>query len=308
VHEAPYVTFFAFAEGRIMKPGNRHSHVVAFLLLILVGSLIAIPQLNHDAFFLRHRLWLWLGYALLMAIVALYLGRAITDHGKYSVLIDDTNRMSLSLLQFALWSLLLFSTVAASLTINQVLGVANPWAIDIPSELLIASGVSLATLVAARVVESDAANMTPDQNVLAKNDWRDNQGNAIDPAQQNTSGLFHADPAAGSNAGSDFTNRGVMAARTEAATASFADLVTGVAINGVTKVDLARVQMLILTMVIIGTYAGQVWTNLVAASGDGTTVPGFAFPGMTPELVALLALSSVGYVGGKQLDIYHSRT
>lgn len=295
------------------KPSGMQTAVMVLLAVLFGASLILLPNIGHEEFFLRHRLWLWLGYGILLILFGVLAGKFYTEQGWKSALIDENNMLSLSLVQFGLWSLLLFSTVPIALTVNQLVGVQAPWSIEIPNELLIASGISLATLVAARLVAADGATETPDPTMLDGKGWKAPDGS--DPSVAIAAGaatqfVNSLDSTPDGNSVWEFTNEGVNVKRISAKTASFADLVMGTGVNGVARLDLARVQMLMLTLTLVGVYSAQVWQAVdkaAPASEDGAAAIGVVFPGMTTELIALLVISSAGYVGGKQLDIFRSK-
>ena len=95
-----------------------------------------------------------------------------------------------------------------------------------------------------------------------------------------------------------FYARGVNAARTDPRDASWGDLLFGAIVEGYLRVDFARVQMLVLTVTLVSVYASQV-EKLSGAEAAG----GFTYPQISNEFIGLLALSSVGYIGGKLIGV-----
>jgi hypothetical protein len=279
--------------------------------VLIVSSFVLIESVAPDRL-LEERFWLWFAYFAILMGWAMLIGFVYSEQGPKSILVDGTNRMSLSLVQFGLWSLLLLSTIPLALLMNLIVGVEKPWAIDIPNELLIASGVSLATLITAGFVEKTGQQTAPDPALvppsgaatIATPDGQTAQDGSTGAADQQPASQGTTPPAGATEWG----NKGVVLTRPDPTKASFADLIMGAAVNGTSRVDLVRVQMFVLTLTLVGTYLVQVWTSIEAVavkSGENPAV-GFKFPGMSSELIALLALSSVGYIGGKKLDIYMS--
>jgi hypothetical protein len=283
---------------------------------VLVVSSFVLLETVESQRLLDLRFWLWVAYFAILTGWAILIGYVYSEQGPKSILIDGTNRMSLSLVQFGLWSLLLLSTIPLALLMNLIVGIENPWSIDIPNELLIASGVSLATLITAGFVEKHGEETPPDPNLVPGDGQAAAAAANAAPVDGGTDGTAVADdgtttpaaPATTKAGNAEWDHKGVMLTRPDPQKASFADLIMGAAVNGTSRVDLVRVQMLVLTLTLVGTYLVQVWTRIedvTVASGEETAV-GFTFPGMSTELIALLALSSVGYIGGKRLDIYMS--
>lgn len=284
--------------------------------VLVVSSFVLIEYVKPGRL-LEERFWLWTAYFAVLTGWAMLIGYVYSEQGPKSILIDGTNRMSLSLVQFGLWSLLLLSTIPLALLMNLIVGVEKPWSIDIPNELLIASGVSLATLITAGFVEKNGEQIAPDPQLVpgpggSPRDRTESDAAAGQPDEGAVPDAGSPQPApdgttsAAGNA--EWNNRGVVLTRPDPTKASFADLIMGAAVNGTSRVDLVRVQMFVLTLTLVGTYLVQVWTSIEAVavkSGENPAV-GFKFPGMSTELIALLALSSVGYIGGKKLDIYMS--
>ncbi len=273
--------------ARAKNPGTLLRLLAILPAPVLVASSVLLLEFVDPETLLDRRLMLWIAYAAILTGWALLIGYVYAEDGPASIVIDSTNRMSLSLVQFGLWSLLLLATVPLALLMNLIVDVEEPWNIGIPHELLIASGVSLATLITAGFIEKDGEKTAPDPNLVRQAD-----------DQSEPSGI-------GSE---DWNHRGVVLTRSDPRKAAFSDLVTGMAVNGSSRVDLARVQMLVLTLTIVGTYIVQLTQAIqeVTVATNGGVAMGFAFPSMSEELIALLALSSVGYLGGKKLDIHMS--
>src|SRR5690242_3191090 len=93
--------------------------------LIAASSLIAVPAIvllaaewdRAAELIRRHPEWTWGVMVLLLVALIALLG--IQRVGRWEgILIDETNRMSLSRLQAVLWALILISGIAAAFAIN----------------------------------------------------------------------------------------------------------------------------------------------------------------------------------------------
>lgn len=288
---------------RVKNPGPWLKAAAILPAPLLVASSAALIHFVEPEKLLEWRTWIWSGYVVVLALWAMLIGQVYSDAGYRSIVIDGTNRMSLSLVQFGFWSLLLLGTVPLAFIMNLIVDV-NPWTMNIPTQLFIASGVSLTTLIAAGFIDKDGEQTTPDPQRMASQvppAAPDNGDDAVPPA--------NGAPVNSSNVGnSEWGHRGVVLTRENPKEASFADLVTGTTFNGGSRIDLARVQMLVLTLTLVGTYTVQITKAIdeVAVAANGTEAVPFTFPSMSQELIGLLALSSLGYLGGKKLDIHMS--
>lgn len=122
-------------------------------LIAIVGAIafvgVSLPaNVQQLAFLGESTLYAWLAIAVLMALFAIVAGHGVTGIGR-GVLIDDRHRLSLSRLQMLLWTILVLSGYMAAALSNIGRGMGGPLDVAIPSELLLAMGISTASLVAA---------------------------------------------------------------------------------------------------------------------------------------------------------------
>jgi len=90
------------------------------------------------------RVWAWLATLGLLALFAAIAGQGITGDWR-GVLIDGRNKMSLSRLQTALWTLVILSAFLTAALVNIRSGQADPLSIAIPTGIF---GVKSHTLSA----------------------------------------------------------------------------------------------------------------------------------------------------------------
>src|SRR5206468_471390 len=130
--------------------------------------------------------------------------QAITGEWR-GLLIDSRNKISLSRLQMALWTILILSgliTAALSnvrLSIspgNQLIGQPaaqqNPLNVDVPSELWLMMGISTTSLVASPLLKSIKADQTADPSQADAATSLVAQQHDLDPNQITNKGLIMA--------------------------------------------------------------------------------------------------------------------
>jgi len=116
----------------------------------------------------------WVLTAVLMVGCFAIIGRVPPVVDWRGVLIDQRNRISLSRLQLAVWSLLVISSITTEGVLNAVWGRAAPLALDVPKELWILLGLSMASFVAAPMVLVPKADVNAlFTKPLNQHAWRD---------------------------------------------------------------------------------------------------------------------------------------
>lgn len=250
-----------------MRAGGKwqvwHSGVIAGL----IGALILILLLSTD----RALISIWLGGVGILVIFLFVTGHGIT--GRWiGVLVDNRNRVSLSRLQMALWSLLILPAIYSVVLGNADAGSATPLSVTIPADLWILMGISTASLVGSPLLTSAKTAKTPDkiQDALQLNELA-RQG--VDVQRVSSDGLI-------------IKKRSIS-------DASWGDLVRGEETGNAAQLDLARIQMLFITLVLILGYGGA----LVALLQQGAEIS--SFPPVDAGMIALLSLSHAGYLTNK---------
>ncbi len=217
-------------------PGSPAWHVAAWL--ITMGLLIAF-----------------------LALIGKLLGRTWCG-----VIIDNRNRVSLSKLQAAAWSVLVLSALITAAAIN--LGSAHPEAavgIDIHQNLLIAMGIAATSVAAAPALLS------------LKTDERPDPDECDDAAK--LSGQMKA--------------KGRVYGRTSPTDAAWLDIFRGDEVANAASADLSKVQQFIVSTVLIVTYAVLLgdWLH------DHTTIE--ELPDFSDGFAVLLGISHAGYLAYK---------
>lgn len=194
------------------------------------------------------------------------------------VFVDERNRISLARFQLILWTLLLVSALfTAGLT--NIMGpgpAAAPLAIDIPAEIWALLGLGSFTAVAApALVKREEAHAfraaAPPAAVIAMV----KQERSLD--------------AQGAFVGRVYHNAAPIDAR-------WTDLIHG-DLEGVAYVDVAKVQQLAFTALLVAVYAGSLWLTMGPTGGPFANID--RFPPIDAGFVALLGISHAAYLASK---------
>jgi len=190
------------------------------------------------------------------------------------VLVDERNRYSLSRLQITLWTALILPTVYVVYIANIIRGPADiALNVDLDYKLIALMGFSLASFVAAPMALSRKAEKPGSDQELATN------GQELLDTQKLTSL-----PSA----------TGQVLVKNDPKDARLADLIRGEDIANAMVVDLPRLQMLLITAVIVFVYGINVGHCLGASAGLLTRLPE-----LNQTLLLLVLISHSGYVVGK---------
>jgi hypothetical protein len=293
---------------------------LATVLAIVLVALLGAPSVIS-----------WLLYAILMGTFTAIVADGITNR-KVGILIDERNRMSLSRLQMALWSVLTISAFLAAAIGNTRANVPEPLNIAIPEAVWLLMGISTTSLVGTPLIFS-AKRATP-----------------LTPHPPSTPGATPSAPLPGpSPAGPTapvgapppiaatpqprplpITIASVLRAQGEEPTrmsvdgslvvkhsaddASWADLFKGDELGDIVTLDLAKIQMFFFTVVLVLSYAIALGARFVAidaarrepapqvaAAPTGSIVPPDPrrfdrFPPLDLGFVTILGISNAGFL------------
>jgi len=229
------------------------------------------------------RMELWLAVGLALAAIAIVAGHGVK--GRWlGALINSRNRMSLAQLQIILWLLLLLSGLLTAVLVNIGLGAENPLALALPSTAWLLMGFSMTTLVGASVSLSNKKGP-----VSGRVDDPAN-GGMLTEAYKLRSLAEQGVPAG------DVETSGKLVGYTNPRKASVADFFRGEEIDTAGTVDVARLQMVVSTLILVVAYAAA-----LAAMLNGTEAI-TAFPELDPGLLALMGISDTGYLANKAIS------
>jgi hypothetical protein len=152
---------YEVAEKPLWRPLHTWGLITIVGAIAIVG--ISLPRnVQQLAFLGESTLFAWILIAGLMGLFAIVAGHGVTGIGR-GVLIDDRHRLSLSRLQMLLWGVLVLSGYMAAALSNIGRGMGGPLEVAIPSELLLAMGISTASLVASPVALAYKQRKRPGQ-------------------------------------------------------------------------------------------------------------------------------------------------
>lgn len=218
------------------------------------------------------------GLADLLAVTGVVLGFGYAVTGKVSgIALSSWNDYSLSKLQMALWTIVVLAglVTAAKLNLLGYFGSMTPdkvLAIGIPTELLEAMGIAAFSTAAAPAILALKASQ--------------------DATDEETAGA--RDRVAASSGGSADTMAvsGKAVGNTTSDAANWTDIVTGDEVANAGIVDLSKVQQLLITVLLVGTYVFMLIRMFALADAGGIT----ALPPLDQHFIELMAVSHAGYL------------
>ncbi len=182
--------------------------------------------------------------------------------------IDNRNRISLSKLQAGAWTVIILAAFATAAAFNAAAGIfeassVTALSITIPSEILLAMGISATSLVATPALLSIKAGQDPSQTAL----------NSFDPSLSRT-GKVVSNPSPGD--------------------ASWSDLFTGDEVGNAGSPDLGKIQQVLVTLLLLGCY-----TAYILADFSSSAERFGSLPAIDKSFVWLMGLSHAAYLGYK---------
>jgi hypothetical protein len=248
----------------------------------------------------EHPGWVWVVAIGLLAVAGVLLG--FEKRGYWDgLLIDATNRKSLSRLQAIVWGALIVSGIAAGMALNVARGcevpaegvttpsgacAANPWDLHYPEQFLVLAALSAVVLVLATVVNgaNGQRSLSSKANISAQSAGllaRQPEGFLVDVY-----------------AGAVSPNRfyGVIAGKDDVDRSSWSDIARGDVGAHAAYLDVTRVQFLIVSLLVAGAYA--VFFLRALTDPDGAVT----FPEFDAGLNTLLGISAAAYLGVKTIN------
>ena len=195
------------------------------------------------------------------------------------VLIDYRNLMSLARFQCILWTIIVLAgflaMVALRLRFIQEQGAMN---IAIPPELWALMGISTASLVGAPMILQNKIDKTPTNDAMQKASETLDKSSFSAMSNVNSMGTL-------------YRNGSIQDAR-------ITDMLQGDEISNIAYLDMAKVQMLLFTIVGALVYCGALYNALVVHSADTLST----MPALSQGMVTLLGISHAGYLTSKTVD------
>jgi len=210
------------------------------------------------------------------------------------VLISNRNLVSMSRTQIILWTLIIFPALLVLAAQRARHGVPDALSISIPPEVWGALGISLASLVGTPLLLYPKTDQVPSEKALVKT-----QTALSDPSQP-----ISAQQISQQSLGTLFSNPDPSDAR-------ISDMFQGDEVGNAGYVDPAKVQMFVLTLVLVLIYAVYLWQMFAAikvSPGAGSNALQAALaaanslPALSSSQIALLGISHAGYLTSKAVS------
>jgi len=219
------------------------------------------------------------------AITAALLAGVVLLFGQWScrrplgVLIDDRNLMSLARFQCILWTIIVLGGFLAMVATRINFPVTGKSAMDvnIPPELWALLGISTASLVGAPMILEDKLNKTPTDDAVRK---------ASQTLDQSAPSL------------ADVNSMGTLYRNPSLQDARITDMLQGDEIMNTTYLDMAKVQMMLFTIVGALVYCGALYHSLAYHTPESLAL----MPALPQGMVTLLGISHAGYLTSKTVD------
>ena len=250
------------------KPKWTGWHTLSLLLILVAIVLIGllIPS--------QSRIWTGLGTLILLIVFAAVAGHGITGLWR-GLLIDERNKMSLSRLQMALWTIIVLSGFSTAVFSNLATGHANPLSIAIPSELWLLMGISTTSLVGSPLILRSKMDKSPNEKEKKRTfSLKETQGTDV----------------------SQLDNMGLVLVNKRPEDAEVSDLFVGEETGNGAHLDLGKIQMFYFTMILVLTYAVTLGATLASNVGRIGELPA-----LSPGMIALLGISHAGYLTNKAI-------
>ena len=217
----------------------------------------------------------WAISAALLVVFCAFIGVAISGRPA-GLIIDNRNRVSLSKLQAAAWSVIVLSALATAVFSRIRLGSDQPVNIDLPGQLLAVMGISATSLVAAPVILSLKGGETPaaGQEVA-------------------TAAKLGDDP-------DSLSSVGKVYARANASDAQWLDLFRGEEVSNAASPDLSKLQQFLITVVVLIAYGASLWALFSGKPpADSPHDWPKSLPSFSDNMAWLVGISHAGYLAYK---------
>ncbi|HSS77968.1 MAG TPA: hypothetical protein VLV54_14655 [Thermoanaerobaculia bacterium] len=276
--------------GKLKRLGTPMLLAAIVVLILLVAYLT-----EHRFLFLPaiQRPFAFLVIIVLLTLFALLAGRTVTGLF-WGLLIDDRNKMSLSRFQTALWTVVVVSAILVAafsnvglegqgkitkdkagkrtLTLGKqelLLAGDGPLDFEIPQDLWLVLGISVASLVGSPMIRQGKKDQQPKPEELAK-----------------TESTLKTQ-------GQDVAHEGLVIVNTKPADARWGDLFQGEETGNGAHLDLGKVQNFYFTLILVFAYGAAL------AALFAKPEPIVALPAFSQGAVALLGISHAAYLANK---------
>lgn len=259
---------------------SRGRRVVGSLLLLGIIIVIAVIDWRWKASPDNpgQAVGVWLANMAMLLAFTIIVGDFVTGFLR-GVLIDSSNKISLSRLQMLLWTVLILSGFLTAVIINIHRGQSEPVSIAVPTELWALLGISTASLVGSPLIKNNKQGEKTNNEAAARTEsLMINQG--VDT--------------------STVEAKGQIVANKDPKDASWIDIFKGEEVGNAAFLDLGKIQMFFFTVVTWVAYAITLGNELQNSVKPGAAKFS-AFPALDTGIVALLGISHAGYLTNKAI-------
>ena len=255
------------------------------LILILLG-IFGVAAWDAATFVAR-----WLVVMVLMLAFLYFAGWGITGATQpFPYLINEQFRMSTSKFQMSLWTILILSAylVAVMANVQARHGLDAALEVAIPEEIWVALGISTVALVGSPLINSTKKNKPTNQEAYAR---------SLKGARKAAYAI-----ADDKEAFVEEKTVGQLVRNTSPKEARLFEILSGEEISNYQVLDLARVQVMMFTLILVVSYGAALGGMFADAMTTIKDTPISAFPAIGMGANALLALSTGGYLVGKAVS------
>lgn len=271
----------------------------AFARVVFAGAVACFVFLNYRLTLEGVKMgltWYWLAFTAILLTLFLSVGGSITGHWM-GAFIDKRNRMSLSRMQMAAWTVMVLGAYIADALWRVWQDVTDPFNIVIAPELWMAMGLAAFSAMAAPAIIQRKATGNTNERELRQQ-----------LTQLDVTGLH----------GENVQAVGPIVRKDSPDHAYFSDLFLGEEVGNAATVDLGKLQQFMITLMLLTLYGGALWRafSKVGENNGGLLVDCVgevaklcaaneevlaALPPIDTTFIGLLALSHATYLGFKAL-------
>lgn len=279
-------------------------HSESKLLWVPIVSILMMVAIFLSGLF-APKGWNWALVMFFMIVFIALIGWLIT--GRFSgVFIIERYKMSLSRFQLVIWTLIVLSAFLTVALERVSAGVPDPLAIALPTQLWALLGISTTSLVGSPLVLSTKVPkvLAPEakkkvaQLFAKKLSARDIKVDEADPAKRALKIAALKEAKALGIIDEGAKRFGILDFNEKFEDAKFSDMFTGDELGNAGLIDMAKVQKFFFTLIIAFSYMVLLVNLIMTAEPAGLN----SFPELSDGLVALLGISSAGYLTNKAPD------
>jgi hypothetical protein len=232
----------------------------------------------------------------------------------WGIFINERNKMTLSRFQLVIWAVIVLSAFLTIALGRVYAGVADPLAIALPTQLWALLGISTTSLVGSPLILSTKVPKTSTKGArrkvalfLVKEEKDASKLKILVDAEKKPShdakiaveDLIEKEENANKTKVDEIVEKfGIVAFNLKPEEAKFSDMFTGDEQGNEGFIDMAKVQMFFFTLIIAFSYMVLLVNLIMTTQPSGLD----GFPVLTDSVVALLGISSAGYLTNKTYD------